>query len=111
MALQLCSLVTPYMPHIRAYRACLTYLPTVLVCMLVCMLARRPQPPTLIARCLCVADRLVDCMPQKLMARTALFAVTAIISLWWYFKYFTLQKRDYNKVRRIQKIPSGSQSQ
>ena len=50
-------------------------------------------------------------MPQKLMARTALFAVTAIISLWWYFKYFTLQKRDYNKVRRIQKIPSGSQSQ
>jgi len=34
----------------------------------------------------------------KLVAKTALFGFTSALALWWYYSYFVLAKKDYNKV-------------
>jgi len=42
----------------------------------------------------------VESMPsaKASMAKLAIFGVALVLGLWWYFSYFALPKRDYNKV-------------
>ncbi|KAL3905035.1 MAG: hypothetical protein SGPRY_011062 [Prymnesium sp.] len=35
---------------------------------------------------------------QRLLMKTALFGLTMGVGVWWYLEYFTLSKREYNKV-------------
>ena len=42
----------------------------------------------------------VESMPsaKASMAKLAIFGVALVLGLWWYYSYFALPKRDYNKV-------------
>jgi len=45
---------------------------------------------------LCAIENLPQ--SQKMLAKLSLFGVASSVGAWWYFTYFTLPKKEYNKV-------------